>query len=61
MPTKTTKSFDCVEMKRRGAQTLRRTLQDKPPEEQRTYWRERTQALRQRQAHARSTEEEDPR
>ena len=43
MPPNMDKAFDCVEMKRRGAQALRQTLQDKPPEEQRAYWRERTQ------------------
>ena len=58
MPTKTNRSFDCVEMKRRGARVLRQKLQDKTPEEQRAFWHERTQALRQQQAEARKTDED---
>jgi len=45
-------------MKRRGARVLRQKLQDKTPEEQRAFWHERTQALRQQQAEARKTDED---
>jgi len=43
------KTFDCVVMKRRGAERIRRTLEGKTPEETRRYWMERTEALRRRQ------------
>lgn len=58
MPTKTDTSFDCVAMKRRGARALRQTLQDMTPEEQRAFWRERTQALRQQQTEVRKADED---
>jgi len=45
-------------MKRQGARALRQKLQDKTPDEQRAFWRERTQALRQQQAEARKTEKD---
>ncbi len=45
----TTKTFDCVAMKHRGAEAVARHLDGKTPEEQLAYWQERTEALRARQ------------
>jgi len=42
-------SFDCVEMKRRGAMEVRKKLAGKTVEEQIEYWRKRTEELRARQ------------
>ncbi|GIV20205.1 MAG: hypothetical protein KatS3mg023_1956 [Armatimonadota bacterium] len=44
-----TKSFDCVRMKREGAERLRRQLESLTPEERRVFWEERYQRLRERQ------------
>ena len=45
MTTKT-KSFDCVEMKRRGALRLHEQLKGMTIEQQLEYWRERSAAFR---------------
>jgi hypothetical protein len=48
MKTKT-KTFDAVEMKRRGAERSHEQTKDMTPEEQLAFWRQRTEALRKRQ------------
>ena len=40
-----TKTFDCVAMKRRGAERIYRELKDKSVEEQVEFWRSRSMAL----------------
>ena len=47
------KKFDCVEMKRHGAEAVRKQMQNLTREEQRAFWSERTEALRARQAERR--------
>lgn len=42
----TTKAFDCVEMKRRGAAAVYEALKDKSVEEQIAYWRKRSVGMR---------------
>lgn len=44
-----TKDFDCVEMKRRGADALYQKLKDMTPEEQLAFWKTGTEELRRRQ------------
>ena len=44
-----TKTFDCVEMKRRGAARVREKLKDMTPQEQLAYWDKKTSELRSRQ------------
>ena len=44
-----TKTFDCVEMKRRGAELIRKRLEGKTFEERLEYWRKGTEELRQLQ------------
>jgi len=41
-----TKTFDCVEMKRRGAQIIQKQLEGKSKEEQLEYWQKGTEELR---------------
>ena len=42
------KTFDCVEMKRKGAARVREKLKDMSPEEQIQFWRRRAEELRRR-------------
>lgn len=42
------KAFDCVEMKRRGAERVLRQTRELSLEEEIAYWCQRTQDLRQR-------------
>ena len=44
-----TKTFDCVEMKRQGAEALREKLEGMTPEDELEFWRQRTEGLRARQ------------
>ena len=44
-----TKTFDCVAMKRAGAERLRKTLEGKTTEEQLKYFQQGTEQLRQLQ------------
>ena len=37
-----TKTFDCVEMKRKGAEKIYQKIKDMTPEEEIEYWRDRT-------------------
>ena len=46
------KTFDCVEMKRRGAEHVYNIIKDMTPEQELEYWHERTEAFRQEQAEA---------
>lgn len=50
----TQKTFDCVAMKHRGAKQIREQISDMTLEEELAFWRERSQALRQRQHIAKS-------
>ena len=52
------KTFDCVEMKRDGAQRLRERLAGMTRQQQLDFWRERTDALRRR---AEAVRENSPR
>jgi hypothetical protein len=47
---KTDKDFDSVAMKRRAARAIHERLQGRSREERLAYWKERTEALRERQA-----------
>ena len=44
-----TKTFDCVEMKHRGAELVRHEIEGASPEEELKYWRVGTEELRNRQ------------
>jgi len=44
-----TKTFDCVEMKRKGAERVMKRLEGMTLEEQLNYWQEGTARLRERQ------------
>ena len=46
---KTKKTFDCVEMKHRGAEEVQKTLAGMTPEEELAYWQSGTKDLRRRQ------------
>ena len=48
------KTFDCVEMKRRGADLVQKRIAGLSPEQELEYWRERTAELRRRQAQIRN-------
>jgi len=41
-----TKTFDCVEMKRRGAERVYRTVKGMTPEEEQAFWQRGTRELR---------------
>lgn len=43
------KTFDCIEMKHRGAENVRAQTKDMTPEQELAFWRERSYILRQRQ------------
>jgi hypothetical protein len=45
----TTKKFDCVEMKRRGAQYVRKQTAGMTREQEIEYWRRRSEAFEQQQ------------
>jgi hypothetical protein len=47
------KTFDCVEMKHRGAEKVREQTKDMTLEQELAFWRERSRVLRQRQESAR--------
>ncbi len=46
---KTKKTFDCVEMKHRGAERIYNQIANMTLKEQLTFWRERTELLRKHQ------------
>ncbi len=41
-----TKTFDCVEMKRQGSESVYDTIKDMSREEEIAYWRKRTEEMR---------------
>ena len=45
-----TKTFDCVEMKHRGAEKVREQTKDMTPEQELAFWHERSRILRRRQS-----------
>ena len=47
-------TFDCVEMKRRGAEAVQQELEGLTPEERLAYWQRRTEALRRHRQTART-------
>ena len=49
-----TKTFDCVQMKRRGAEWVRKQLEGKSFEQQLAYWRKGTKDLKMLQKQARA-------
>ena len=57
---KTKKSFDCVEVKRRGAEEVQRTLTNMTPEEEFAYWQAGTDELYHRQCQLRAVDEAMP-
>jgi hypothetical protein len=44
-----TKTFDCIEMKRRGAAIVQARISRMTPEEELQFWQEQTDRLRERQ------------
>ena len=46
---KTKKTFDCVKMKRRGAERIHEQVAGMTIEDRLSFWRERTESLRERQ------------
>jgi len=50
------KTFDCVDMKHRGAMEIERKLAGKTRDEQIEFWRKRTEELRARQETFRKTQ-----
>jgi hypothetical protein len=44
------RTFDCVEMKRRGAEHVYSIIKDMTPDQELEYWRERTKEMRQEQS-----------
>ena len=50
----TDKPFDCVEMKRRGAEEVQRQITGLTREQELEFWRKQTDKLRERQARARA-------
>ncbi len=53
MKTKT-KTFDCIEMKRRGAEHVRRLTSGMTPEEELEFWHRETEELRKQQRERRA-------
>jgi len=53
-----TKTFDCVEMKRRGARILQEKLAGMTPKQQLAFWQERSKELRRHQEVARKKRKE---
>ena len=49
-----TKTFDCVEMKRRGAEEVQAALAGLTPEEELAFWQSGTAQLERRQAEVRA-------
>ena len=54
-----TKTFDAVEMKRRGQELLRSKLQGLSPEQEIEFWRQRTEELLDRQRRLRAQRDPD--
>jgi len=56
-----TKTFDCVEMKRRGAVKVQEAIAGMEPQQESQYWRDQTERLRKRQQEVKSGERSDHR
>ena len=52
-----TKQFDCIEMKRKGAEAVRAKIAGMTREQELAFWRERTEKLRQRREAAKAERE----
>lgn len=50
-----TKAFDCVRMKREGAEQVMKQLEGKSPAEQLEYWKQGTEDLRRRKQRLKET------
>lgn len=53
-------TFDCVEMKRRGAEYVYNIIKDMTPEQEVEYWRQRTEEIRREQERLRAQPSPDP-
>ena len=53
-----TKTFDCVEMKRRGAELVQERLASMTPEQELEFWRQQTEELRREQQRVRMAHRE---
>ena len=49
-PVKPIPGFDCVEMKRKGAERIYEALKDMTPEQEDAYWHERNEEFEKRMA-----------
>jgi hypothetical protein len=49
-----TKAFDCVEMKHRGAEQLKETIERMTVQQELAFWAERSNELKERQAAAKA-------
>ena len=56
-----TKTFDCVEMTRRGAGKVQKIIAGMTPQQESEYWRDQTERLRQRQREIQSGKASDQR
>lgn len=54
-----TKTFDCVEMKRRGAEEVQKALMGLTPEDELAFWQSGTAELKRRQAEIRAAGQTD--
>lgn len=54
-----TKTFDCVEMKRRGAEEVQKALMGLTPEQEFAFWQHGTAELKRRQAEIRAAGQTD--
>ena len=52
-----TKTFDCVQMKRRGAARVQQQIANLTPEQELEFWRKQTDTLRRRQQEIRRNKE----
>lgn len=53
-PVKPIPGFDCVEMKRKGAERIYEALKNLSPEQKEAYWRERNEEFEKRMAEGRA-------
>jgi hypothetical protein len=54
-----TKTFDCVEMKRQGAEWVQKQIAGMSPQEELDFWKKQTQNLRRQQIEEESVSEEN--
>ena len=55
-----TKTFDCIEMKRRGAEEVQKALLGMTPEEELAFWQSGTEELLRKQQERRSSQDLPP-